>query len=278
MQRVDAATQRTIKTPLTSPHSRKPTRVFQHDTSAPLHHTPDPHIAAHTLNLPVCPSLSPSVPLSLSDAASSTFSSTSSASAAPPVAAASGSRIFVGNLPFKVTDDLMLSAFSVCGELSGLHYVTDKTTGKFYGSAFIDFAAPDAAQRALALNGTEILSRPIKVGYATGVHAGGANRYNSKQRNGGHLAAAPVSEKPEGTTTVFLGNLSFDIDETTVRDVFDGCGAIAAVRWVEKDGMFKGCGFVEFENTEATDAAVKLNGKEVMGRPIRVDYSGNTNR
>ena len=184
-----------------------------------------------------------------------------------------GTRVFLGNLSFKVTDEVLVAHFASCGSIEGLHYVTDRTTGKFYGSAFLDFATPDAARAALALNGSDVLGRPLKVGYATGAHASGANRYNSKESNGAHLSAAPVSAKPEGTTTVFLGNLSFQVDEDAVRAMFAECGDIAAVRWVEKDGVFKGCGFVEFGSTEATDAAVRLNGRELLGRPVRVDYS-----
>lgn len=51
------------------------------------------------------------------------------------------------------------------------------------------------------------------------------------------------------------------------------CGEIAAIRWVEKDGQFKGCGFLEFTTTEATDEAVKLNGSDLLGRRVRVDFA-----
>ena len=210
-------------------------------------------------------------------ALSSTAASSSSASSVAP-AVESSSRIFIGNLPFKITDDLLHSTFSPCGAIDGVHWVTDKTTGKFYGSAFIDFQSPTAIPAALQLNNTELLGRPMKVGLATGRQSAGQNRFNQKQKNGGHLALHPISDKPDGTTTVFLGNLSFDIDEATVTQLFKDCGEVKQVRWVEKDGVFKGCGFVEFHETDATDLAVKFNGREVLGRPMRVDYSGNTNR
>ena len=204
-----------------------------------------------------------------------TASSTSSSSAP---AVQSSSRIFIGNLPFKITDELLHSTFSPCGAIEGVHWVTDKSTGKFYGSAFIDFEFASAIPPALQLNNTELLGRPIKVGLATGRQSAGQNRFNQKQKNGGHLALHPISDKPDGTTTVFLGNLSFDIDEDTVRQLFSDCGTVQQVRWVEKDGVFRGCGFVEFEETEATDLAIKFNGREVLGRPMRVDYSGNASR
>jgi RNA recognition motif-containing protein len=33
------------------------------------------------------------------------------------------------------------------------------------------------------------------------------------------------------------------------------------------------CGFVEFDTEEATEQAIHLNGRMVLGQPIRVDYS-----
>ena len=38
-------------------------------------------------------------------------------------------------------------------------------------------------------------------------------------------------EKPEGCTRVFVGNLSYDIDEATLRDQLKGCGEITRLKW-----------------------------------------------
>ncbi len=34
-----------------------------------------------------------------------------------------------------------------------------------------------------------------------------------------------------------------------------------------------GCGYVEFWNTEACEKGATLNGKTLMGRPIRIDWT-----
>lgn len=68
------------------------------------------------------------------------------------------------------------------------------------------------------------------------------------------------------------------MDEPTIRDVFKECGDITDIRWVEKDGQFLGCGFVEFAESWSTDEAVKFNGMDVLGRPMRVDYSARSSR
>ena len=138
---------------------------------------------------------------------------------------------------------IVVFSFDEFGTIAGIHWVTDKATGNFYGTGFVDFegegkngagetvSGTTAAKAALVRNGVEILGRAIKVNMATGANVAGKNRFNSKQKNGGHLAQLPVSEKPDGCNTVFLGNLPFTIDEATLRETFAHCGDISDVRW-----------------------------------------------
>ncbi len=83
------------------------------------------------------------------------------------------------------------------------------------------------------------------------------------------------SQKQEGCTTVFIGNLSWDVDEAAIRETFEGCGEIKEIRFSEdrETGRFKGFGHVEFVDTMSTDKAVALAGQDVAGRPIRVDFA-----
>jgi len=74
---------------------------------------------------------------------------------------------------------------------------------------------------------------------------------------------------------VFVGNLSFQIDEDTLREAFGECGEITQVRFAEdrETGQFKGFGHIEFASTESTDLAVKMTGTDIMGRSVRVDFA-----
>lgn len=49
--------------------------------------------------------------------------------------------------------------------------------------------------------------------------ANGNARQGQQQRRG-------PSEKPEGCTSVFIGNLSWNIDEDTIRQAFASCGEV----------------------------------------------------
>lgn len=88
----------------------------------------------------------------------------------------------------------------------------------------------------------------------------------------------PLSEKPEGCTTVYIGNLDFNITDEDVTAAFRDCGTIRNIRWLTKqDGSFRGSGFLEFEELDAVDKAVMLNGTPIIGRVARVDYAKGRN-
>ena len=91
---------------------------------------------------------------------------------------------------------------------------------------------------------------------------------------------AEMTPRPDGCDTVFIGNLSWSIDEQTVRDFFADCGEIDQVRFAEDRQVdpprFKGFGYVQFAAHcagEAVDKAVKKNGEYLMDRDLRCDYS-----
>lgn len=97
--------------------------------------------------------------------------------------------------------------------------------------------------------------------------------------NGGQAGGSGVkamSVKPDNCMKLFIGNLSYEIDDDSLMKFFQKVDAeVKAVRWLhhQDSGDFKGCGFVEFWNTEACEKAATLNGKNLLGRPIRIDWT-----
>jgi len=176
-------------------------------------------------------------------------------------------KCFIGNLSFNIDDDQAKDFFKDCGEIEELFWCQDKDTGKFYGTGFVTFTTTDGARKAVAKNGEDLLGRPIKCEY-------------SKPRPGGDKPKKQgrkfeMSAKPDGCTTCFLGNLSYDIDDDKCREFFASAGEISHIRWLtdRESGEFKGCGFVEFSDPASVDEAVKLGGKDLLGRAIRIDYA-----
>ena len=86
--------------------------------------------------------------------------------------------------------------------------------------------------------------------------------------------AAPAEGGSE-TKTVFVGRLSWNVDNDWLAQEFAECGEVVSAR-VQMDrntGRSRGFGYVTFATTEAVEAALKLSGKEIDGRPINVDKS-----
>ena len=101
------------------------------------------------------------------------------------------------------------------------------------------------------------------------------DRWLKIKYNGDRPTARTPSKKEPGCNTVFVGNLSWDIDEDSLRAHFAECGEVVSVRFAEdrETGAFKGFGHVEFAESDSTDEAVKLAGTYLMDRPIRVDFA-----
>lgn len=76
------------------------------------------------------------------------------------------------------------------------------------------------------------------------------------------------------TTNLYVGNLSYDTNEDELRNMFAEFGTISHLNIISDDetGKSKGFGFVEMENdAEAAVAIQQMHGKEVAGRPLKVN-------
>lgn len=78
-----------------------------------------------------------------------------------------GNRLYVANISFKATEEMLKSLFDKIGEVISINLVTDARTGKTKGFAFVEMASEGEAQKAIeALNGTLLLDRPLSVSEA----------------------------------------------------------------------------------------------------------------
>jgi RNA recognition motif-containing protein len=106
-------------------------------------------------------------------------------------------KIYVGNLPYSVTDDSLQSNFAEFGGVSSAKVMMDRETGRSKGFGFVEMASPEVAQAAIsALHGMSVDGRSIVVNLArpreAGGSAGGAGGYTASKRadvgygNGGY--------------------------------------------------------------------------------------------
>ena len=77
------------------------------------------------------------------------------------------SKIYVGNLPYSVTDASLKSNFSEFGGVSSAKVMMDRDSGTSKGFGFVEMASAEAAQAAIsALHGMSVDGRSIVVSLA----------------------------------------------------------------------------------------------------------------
>jgi len=77
------------------------------------------------------------------------------------------SKIYVGNLSFKIRNDELKQFFSEFGEITEAVVITDRHSGRSKGFGFVTFADAESAQKAIsAMNGKEVEGRALTVNEA----------------------------------------------------------------------------------------------------------------
>jgi len=176
------------------------------------------------------------------------------------------SEIFVRNLSFNTSEDQLRNFFSKYGTIDSLKILM-RDDGKSKGIGFVEFNTRAEAKKAIADNGKLNLDgRDIQISFSNEnrPQPGGNPRpfQQNNQRQGGSSSSS----------TVFVGNLSFDSTEDSIREFFSQCGNVNAVRIAKnEEGKMKGFCHVEFDSNEAVVNAIKLAGSQLDGREIRVD-------
>lgn len=83
-------------------------------------------------------------------------------------------KLYVGNLSFKMSEDELRDLFAAHGEVVSAQLIMDRETGRPRGFGFIEMSNSEQGQAAMAaLNGADILGRPLTVNEATPKPAGG---------------------------------------------------------------------------------------------------------
>jgi len=94
-------------------------------------------------------------------------------------------KLYVGGLPFSVTEQQLNELFALQGAVSSAKVITDRYTGQSRGFGFVEMSTSEEAKKAIsALNGTQLDGRTLTVNEAKpqeqrsdGRFGGGRNRY-----------------------------------------------------------------------------------------------------
>ncbi|XP_062306062.1 nucleolin isoform X1 [Osmerus eperlanus] len=164
--------------------------------------------------------------------------------------------LFVKNLPFSATADDLKEVFENAVDIR----LPPGQNGSNRGIAYVEFKTEAIADKMLEeAQGAEVQGRSIIVDYT-----------GDKSQKGGRPAAAPGA----ASKTLVVNNLSYNATEDSLQSLFEKA---VAVRVPQNNGRPKGFAFVEFESAEeAKEAMDSLNGSEIEGRAIRLEYSQNS--
>jgi RNA recognition motif-containing protein len=78
-----------------------------------------------------------------------------------------GAKLYVGNLPYSITEEKLQQHFAQHGSVMSARIITDKFTGRSKGFGFVEMSSGQEAERATnALNGTDFEGRNIVVSEA----------------------------------------------------------------------------------------------------------------
>jgi RNA recognition motif-containing protein len=83
-------------------------------------------------------------------------------------------KLYVGNLPFSVTEADLRQLFEEYGTVESVNVITDRDTGRPRGFAFVEMDDPGNADKAIqALDGQDFGGRDIRVNEAKERSSGG---------------------------------------------------------------------------------------------------------
>ena len=74
--------------------------------------------------------------------------------------------IFVGNLPFKATEEDVEQIFAAHGKVLSVKLLTDRETGKPRGFGFVEMEDAEAEVAIKALDGQDFQGRPLRINEA----------------------------------------------------------------------------------------------------------------
>ncbi|KAK8954552.1 hypothetical protein KSP39_PZI002897 [Platanthera zijinensis] len=188
----------------------------------------------------------------------------------PPSRSIESRRLYVGNLPFTTTYSELSEIFSQAGKIDQVEIIYGRTTNRSRGFAFVTMdTAEDANSAILMLDGSQIGGRTVKVNFPEVPRGGEREVMGPKLRANSRLYA-------DSPHKIYAGNLGWTVTSEELRDAFSAYSGLLGVKVIyERDsGRSRGFGFITFASAdECLSALESMNGKMVMGRPLRLNLA-----
>ncbi|XP_012938051.1 nucleolin isoform X2 [Aplysia californica] len=187
--------------------------------------------------------------------------------------------LFVKGLPDDVTQDSLGTVFESASDIR-----IPQKDGYPKGFAFVEFSDASAMEEAMTeKQGAKLSGRSLYLDYMGSKSNFKANRgdrggrgdrrggrgFGDRSFNDRHSNSGARGE----TKVLFIKNLSYDTDESSLRGVFEGALS-ARIPTFPDSGKSKGFAFVEFGSPdEAASAYDTMAGETIDGRQVRIDFA-----
>ncbi|KAF2836520.1 hypothetical protein M501DRAFT_908351, partial [Patellaria atrata CBS 101060] len=177
--------------------------------------------------------------------------------------------LFVGNLSWNIDEEWLAREFEPFGEIVGCRIITDRDSGRSKGFGYVEFAnAEDAAKALKEKKGSHLDGRELNVDFSQ-------PKSDTPKERGNQRASKFGDSRSEPSSTLFIGNISFDATPDMLSETFSTYGTINRVSLPTdiNSGAPKGFGYVEFSSIEEATAAIEgAAGTTIAGRPLRLDF------
>ncbi|XP_042383801.1 29 kDa ribonucleoprotein A, chloroplastic-like [Zingiber officinale] len=172
-------------------------------------------------------------------------------------------KLFVGNLPFNIDSSQLAGLFQRVGNVEMVEVIYDKVTGKSRGFGFVTMSTIEEVEiAAQQFNGYTFEGRSLRV-----------NSGPPPPRDEFPSRGSRARTNPEAANRVYVGNLSWGVDDLSLETLFSEQGKVLEARVVydRESGRSRGFGFVTYSSAkEVGNAITSLNGADLDGRSIRV--------
>ncbi|GMP62938.1 hypothetical protein CsSME_00024846 [Camellia sinensis var. sinensis] len=176
--------------------------------------------------------------------------------------------LFVANLSFSVEQTDVEDFFKDAGEIVQIRFALDYE-GAFKGYGHVEFATVAAAQKALKLDGQDLLGRRVRLDLAK--ERGSYTSNSGMERNSYQKSGRAPGQ------TIFIRGFDKSSGEDQVRSAleehFASCGGISRVT-IPKNYVgdeLKGIAYIDFKDSDSFNKALELNGSELGGYTLMVE-------
>ncbi|XP_051825217.1 splicing factor U2AF 65 kDa subunit-like [Antechinus flavipes] len=179
-------------------------------------------------------------------------------------------RLYVGNIPFGITEEAMIEFFNAQMCIRGLAQPSSRPVmaaqiNQEKSFAFLEFRAVDETTQALAFDGIIFQGQALKI---RRLHDYQPPGYRNLSGSG-----AVSSVVPNSAHKLFIGGIPSYLNDDQVKELLNSFGALRAFNLVKDGatGLSRGYAFCEYTDIRVTDQAISgLNGMELGDKKLLV--------